>query len=72
MITELTKEKLTMKLLENFLDKHKGLIIRVSAEEARKGQEKLKKLMEEDPIGKQILNETNEQMKRLEETAKKE
>ncbi|NHJ86620.1 MAG: hypothetical protein FK734_14230 [Asgard group archaeon] len=69
-LTVLKKGKITKEKLEKFMKENPGLIIKVSAKEAKDGQSKLEEYMKKDPLGKLILDESEQVFKLIKEKQK--
>jgi DNA gyrase/topoisomerase IV subunit B len=65
------KEKITKERLDQFIKENPGFIKIVSAEKAVKAQKAFEKKMQEDPIGKLYLDESETLLKKLHEAHKK-
>ena len=56
-LNDLVKKGLTKEKLTKFMEENPDLIVHVTADRVQKSHDQLKKFMETDPIGKQILEE---------------
>lgn len=67
----LLEEKPTKEKIEKFIKENPGIIIKVSAKEAKLAQEKFITLLEKNPSGRQILEEEKIWLRMIKEKRKK-